>query len=161
MMFDAARELPGAKDFFKAPTLEIQYIGLTFIAGHDPPILRQKVCAALCARERFRRDAPAWAPSLPLRWEDCEELENDSSPRLNLVGYYGSSLRWTDWDRQHPPFATFASRLLAYKHAPDNVRNDNDIYEQMRVIASQLTPEEMKAVAAFYGAQDRQLASKD
>jgi hypothetical protein len=38
MMFDAARELPGAKDFFKAPTLEIQYIGLTFIAGHDPPI---------------------------------------------------------------------------------------------------------------------------
>jgi cytochrome c553 len=37
----------------------------------------------------------------------------------------------------------------------------NDIYEQMRAIASQLTPDEMKAVAAFYGAQDRQLTSKD
>jgi cytochrome c553 len=37
----------------------------------------------------------------------------------------------------------------------------NDIYEQMRAIARQLTPDEMKAVAEFYGAQDRQLASKD
>jgi cytochrome c553 len=37
----------------------------------------------------------------------------------------------------------------------------NDIYEQMRAIARQLTPDEMKAVATFYGAQDRQLASKD
>jgi cytochrome c553 len=31
----------------------------------------------------------------------------------------------------------------------------------MRAITRQLTPDEMKAVAAFYGAQDRQLASKD
>jgi cytochrome c553 len=38
---------------------------------------------------------------------------------------------------------------------------ENDIYEQMRVIARQLTPEEMKALAEFYGAQDRRLASKD
>jgi cytochrome c553 len=37
----------------------------------------------------------------------------------------------------------------------------NDIYEQMRAITRQLTPDEMKAVAAFYGAQDRQLASKN
>jgi len=37
----------------------------------------------------------------------------------------------------------------------------NDIYEQMRAIARQLTPEEMKAVAEFYGAQHGQLASKN
>ena len=37
----------------------------------------------------------------------------------------------------------------------------NDIYEQMRAIARQLTPDEMKAVAEFYGAQQRQLASRD
>jgi cytochrome c553 len=37
----------------------------------------------------------------------------------------------------------------------------NDIYEQMRAIARQLTPEEMKAVAEFYGAPDHHLASGD
>ena len=37
----------------------------------------------------------------------------------------------------------------------------NDIYEQMRAIARQLTPDEMRAVATFYGAQGRQLAAKD
>jgi cytochrome c553 len=37
----------------------------------------------------------------------------------------------------------------------------NDIYEQMRAIARQLTPEEMKAVAEFYGAPDHHLASSD
>jgi cytochrome c553 len=38
---------------------------------------------------------------------------------------------------------------------------ENDIYEQMRAIARQLTPEEMKAVAEFYGAPDHHLASSD
>jgi len=33
------------------------------------------------------------------------------------------------------------------------------VYEQMRAIARQLTPEEMKAVAEFYGAPDHHLAS--
>ena len=37
----------------------------------------------------------------------------------------------------------------------------NDIYEQMRAIARQLTPEEMKAVAEYYGAPDHHLASGD
>jgi cytochrome c553 len=37
----------------------------------------------------------------------------------------------------------------------------NDIYEQMRAIARKLTPEEMKAVAEFYGAPDHHLASSD
>jgi len=36
----------------------------------------------------------------------------------------------------------------------------NDIYEQKRAIARQLTPDEMTAVAVFYGAEYRQLASK-
>jgi cytochrome c553 len=31
----------------------------------------------------------------------------------------------------------------------------NDIFEQMRIIAKQLTPEEMHALAAFYGAPER------
>jgi cytochrome c553 len=37
----------------------------------------------------------------------------------------------------------------------------NDIYEQMRAIARQLTPEEMHAVAVFYGSQGPRLATKN
>jgi acetate kinase len=37
----------------------------------------------------------------------------------------------------------------------------NDIYEQMRAIARQLTPDEMKAVAVFYGSQGPELAEKN
>jgi cytochrome c553 len=37
----------------------------------------------------------------------------------------------------------------------------NDIYEQMRAIARQLTPEEMHAVAVFYGSQGPSLATKN
>jgi cytochrome c553 len=37
----------------------------------------------------------------------------------------------------------------------------NDIYEQMRAIARQLTPEEISAVAAFYGSQRRELAASN
>ena len=37
----------------------------------------------------------------------------------------------------------------------------NDIYEQMRAIARQLTPDEVQAVAVFYGSQGRQLAAKN
>jgi cytochrome c553 len=37
----------------------------------------------------------------------------------------------------------------------------NDIYEQMRAIARQLTPDEMKAVAVFYGSQGPELATKN
>jgi cytochrome c553 len=37
----------------------------------------------------------------------------------------------------------------------------NDIYEQMRAIARQLTPEEISRVAAFYGSQRRELAASN
>ncbi len=37
----------------------------------------------------------------------------------------------------------------------------NDIYEQMRAIARRLTPEEMQAVAAFYGSKGRQISAKN
>jgi cytochrome c553 len=55
-------------------------------------------------------------------------------------------------------YASYIERQLA--SFAQGLRH-NDIYEQMRAITRQLTPDEMKAVAAFYGAQDRQLASKD
>jgi hypothetical protein len=114
------------------PTLsEIPVIGGIFIPALDHSCLLPRVCAALCARERFRQDAPAWAPTLPLRAEDCAELENDGSTRLNLVGYYGSSLREANWDYQGTrDFAVFASGLLAYKHSPDHLRHDRALLQE-------------------------------
>jgi cytochrome c553 len=55
-------------------------------------------------------------------------------------------------------YAEYIERQLA---AFAQGTRENDIYEQMRLITRQLTPEEMKAVAEFYGAHDRKLASKD
>jgi cytochrome c553 len=55
-------------------------------------------------------------------------------------------------------YASYIERQLA--SFAQGLRH-NDIYEQMRAITRQLTPDEMKAVAGFYGAQDRQLASKN
>jgi cytochrome c553 len=51
-------------------------------------------------------------------------------------------------------YAAYIERQLA--SFAQGIRN-NDIYEQMRAIARQLTPEEMKALAEFYGSPGREL----
>jgi hypothetical protein len=125
LMFEAAGELPGTANIFTAPWLELPIIGgLRFMAGHEPPELRQKVSAALIAREKFRRDAPSWTPDLPLREEDIALLENDESSRLQAVGLFARSWRYEDWDRAHPPLDAFVGGLLACKRAPDEIRDD-------------------------------------
>jgi hypothetical protein len=123
-LFENPRIIPGS-----LALAEIPVIGGLYLADHECliPILLPQICAALCARERFRQDAPDWAPILPLRSEDCEVLELADDHRLCLVGLYGSSLRDAFWDLQHPPFATFASGLLAYEHTPDELRNDREL----------------------------------
>jgi cytochrome c553 len=51
-------------------------------------------------------------------------------------------------------YAAYIERQLA--SFAQGIRN-NDIYEQMRAIARQLTPDEMKALAEFYGSPGRDL----
>jgi cytochrome c553 len=55
-------------------------------------------------------------------------------------------------------YAAYIERQLA--SFAQGIRQ-NDIYEQMRAIARQLTPDEMRAVAVFYGSQGQALAAKD
>jgi cytochrome c553 len=55
-------------------------------------------------------------------------------------------------------YAAYIERQLA--GFAQGIRH-NDIYEQMRAIARQLTPDEMKAVAVFYGSQGPELAEKN
>jgi hypothetical protein len=69
--------------------------------------LQQQVRAALLARERFRLDAPSWAPTLPLRTEDCMAMQQSFINRIKLVGIYAITWRNVEWREQHPQFADF------------------------------------------------------
>jgi hypothetical protein len=63
---------------------------------------------------------------LPLREDECEVLRDADDPRLNLVGFYGASLRSVNFDYEaHPRFPAFASGLMDYEHAPLELHNDS------------------------------------
>ena len=128
-IFDTASQLPGADEFMTTPLVEIPITGEQFFAGYDSLEMRQRVAAALVARERFRLCAP-WAPSLPLKWKECQELEHDDNPRLKLVGLYASSLHGAYWDDAHPCFPVFACGVMAHPLAPDALRNDPDLQQE-------------------------------
>ena len=120
------------KGLFKNPRMltktlaEVPVVGGVFIPDlmdHTPFLLQ--VCRALCARERFRQDAPEW-PILPLHEQDIEAaMENDDDRRLNLVGLFSNSLKSADWSYdEHPRFDHYARGLMAYRHTPIEVRTD-------------------------------------
>ena len=122
IQFDLAGTLPGSSHFMTAPRVPMPYLGNPgFLAGQETPETRQMVVRALSAAFRFYQE---WSAYLPLRWKDCEELTNHDNVRFNLVGLFGSSLRFSGWDDQHPPFAPFVSGLMAYESTPDAIRND-------------------------------------
>ena len=66
---------------------EIPVIGGLFIPDLERFDLLPRVCAALVARERFRREAPGW-PALPLHKTDIELLKNDDNPRHNVLALF-------------------------------------------------------------------------
>jgi hypothetical protein len=109
---------------------EVPIIGGKYIVDQVEfmlPTLLPRIVGALCSRERFRVDAPGW-PSLPLRSEEIEALEDDNNPRLQLLGLYASSLAGEEWAYDlHPRFNTFCSGLMAYKHTPNHLRSDREL----------------------------------
>jgi hypothetical protein len=111
-----------------SPTLaEVPVVGGLFIVDLEHGHLLPRVTAALVARERFRQDVPGW-PELPLRWEDCQEMQDDDDPKARLLGFFGESLASTEPDlydyEGHPRFPAFAAGLLAYEATPLELRND-------------------------------------
>src|SRR5262245_19213170 len=68
--------------------LQAPYIEFIYSALDDAivPELKDLVCAALAARERYRRSKPAWAKDLPLSIDACEMMEGSSCPRVQAVG---------------------------------------------------------------------------
>lgn len=99
-----------------------------FVVGQDHSKLRLLVCRALAADAKYRRDAPAGWPPLPICREDIKAaIKADDNPWLNVVGHFGSSLRSDDWRADHPGLAEFASGLMSYRHTPDQIRNDPEL----------------------------------
>jgi cytochrome c553 len=66
---------------------------------------------------------------------------------LCLSWYRGYKLGAPALQQQRAPY--IERQLLAFAQG----MRQNDISEQMRTIATQLTPEEMHAVAVYYGAE--------
>jgi hypothetical protein len=123
-LFKTVRKIPSTG------MAEIPVIGGMYHTWADHSHLCPQIVAALCCRERFRQDAPDW-PILPLHEKDIEAMENDGCLRCNLVGFYADSLSWEIWDyERHPPFAAFASGLMAYKHTPGHLRNDRALRQE-------------------------------
>src|SRR5262245_59652814 len=90
------KDLENGREFARMPFLDLPY------PVCDPSVRcwKRLVCKALAARKSFRETGPPWALELPLSMAECERLENDASHRLNLVGFYGTSLMMADYCEQ-------------------------------------------------------------
>ena len=85
-LFEAAASLPGAANFLAAPSLELAYIGgLTFINGHEPTKLRQRICRIYASGPLVYEHAP-------------REIRNDRELRMfpprRLAELADGSLAW-------------------------------------------------------------------
>jgi hypothetical protein len=119
-------EIPTSMDA-AAARLEVTVTGGDYFLEY-PDLAKATVCAALIARERFRKDGPAWAQPLPLH-EDCfEALQKAERPRGMLLGYFSESLSDVSWDYElHPRFNAFAAGMLAYESTPVELRSDPEL----------------------------------
>jgi hypothetical protein len=94
----------------------------------DTARIKRMLHSAVRARQHFRQHGPSWAPLLPLTFDDIEQMEHDPSNRVELVGHYASSLMMQQWNlKLHPSFHDYASGVMAYKYAPEHLRNDPEL----------------------------------
>jgi hypothetical protein len=85
------------------------------------------ICAALAARERFRREAPGFS-ELPLHLDDLMYARWSTDPQTLLKGLFAYSLANVQWDYdQHPCFCRFACGLNALEICPSEIRNDKEL----------------------------------
>lgn len=75
--------------------------------------------------------------------EECETfMYNDHHNALRLLGYFGRSWRWNNWDERHPPFDTFCSGVLDYICSPPELRMDPELRKMFppKALAGLTTP---------------------
>jgi hypothetical protein len=92
--------------------LKAPYIELLYSAVDDDiiPELKRLVCAALAAREQFRKSKPPWAPELPISFDACEKLQNSASQRMRQLGKFAYSLLVSQYDPAHPSFSEWLAQ---------------------------------------------------
>lgn len=109
--------------------LTAPHIGDKYHASERDAVMR-KVARAIAASAWHEQTAPyTWANPLPLKMEMCESfINNDHHNALRLLGYFGRSLRWNNWNyEQHPVFSDFCSGVLAWLLAPPELRMDREL----------------------------------
>jgi hypothetical protein len=95
---------------------------------HDEHV--RSVCRALAAVERHKQTTSySWANPLPLREEEFETFISNDCGALQLLGYFGRSWRWNDWDERHPPFDVFCSGVTEWFLSPPELRMDKELLQ--------------------------------
>jgi hypothetical protein len=85
------------------------------------------ISRAIAAQERHALLAPKWAVPLPLQLPECERLIVNEHNELKLLGYFGRSMRWREWDPKHPLFNDFCSGVLDWLHCPVDLKLDRGL----------------------------------
>jgi len=57
----------------------------------------------------------------------CETLIYNRDNALKLLGYFGRSMLWSDWDERHPDFTTFGRGVMGFLLAPMELRMDEEL----------------------------------
>ncbi|MCX7342000.1 MAG: hypothetical protein NT037_16070 [Hyphomicrobiales bacterium] len=82
--------------------------------------------AALSARRWFERERPAFAPELPVNYEEREKLKGTGRAIDYLIALYARSWEASGYSK-HPRFAEFAAGALASDMLPDRVATDCEL----------------------------------
>jgi hypothetical protein len=101
----------------------------TYFTQEKIPQLVRRIRATLDAKRRHSRQGPAWAQPLPTALEDCLDL-TDEGGRRELLGHFGCSVWFSDFDLAHPPFFSYSCSLLAHADAPKHLRTDTRLLEE-------------------------------
>jgi hypothetical protein len=121
------RFIRNEREYSRTIFTQVPVIGGRYYAEQHTDHMRS-VCRALAAIERHKQTALFdWANPLPLREEEFETFICNDCGALQLLGYFGRSWRWNDWDEQHPAFDTFCSGVLDYICSPPELRMDREL----------------------------------
>jgi hypothetical protein len=119
----AKRELAPGRTNVRAPIT-----GFFYDSWSDEQTERAKhlACAALAACARFKKDFPNW-PELPVHRDVLDQLPDALSARMWLLHEFACSQRYYEWNPRHPTLPPYACSVMAFKYAPDKIREDDDL----------------------------------
>jgi hypothetical protein len=108
--------------------LTAPHIGDKYHARQHDDIMRKVAKAIAASAWHERTTSISWARPLPLEMGWCETLINNDRNELKLLGYFGRSLRWNNWDFEiHPVFDVFCSGVTEWFLSPPEITMDKEL----------------------------------